>query len=322
MSPKSGKNDEARARSRAAFLQAGADLLVESALRNPFAALRLRGICERAGYSTGAFYLHWGNTNDYYDDLAELLSADDSFDEDFDALMETVESSAEANTLAAVARVADRDLQLLVDNPLYDAMELLNVTWGRSRFNVQIAHGYRVFDHETGRVYGTILAERGREPRPPLDWDRIGAILQALLEGFTLRHKADPAAVPLSSESDLGPYATAVAAVLAVVTRPAGDDASLGEAIQALFGGQTPPPAPADGTATPRMRRKLDGQTSASLARGGAKLQIRSTVPPIVGAAGTREGPSPWSHHAGKRQRQSARRPALKRTGFAVALKW
>ena len=59
MSPKVGKNDEARERSRAALLQAGADLLVENALRNPFAALRLRGICERAGYSTGAFYLHW-----------------------------------------------------------------------------------------------------------------------------------------------------------------------------------------------------------------------------------------------------------------------
>ena len=49
MSPKIGKNDEARERSRAALLQAGADLLVENAARDPFAALRLRSICERAG---------------------------------------------------------------------------------------------------------------------------------------------------------------------------------------------------------------------------------------------------------------------------------
>lgn len=244
MSPKIGKNDEARRRSRAALLQAGADLLVESALRNPFAALRLRGICERAGYSTGAFYLHWANVDDYHNDLAELLAADDTFDDDLDALMKAVESSAQASALTAIAQVADRDLQLLVGNPLYDAAELLNVTWGRSRFNKQIAHGYRVFDHDTGQVYGTILTKRGREPRPPLDWDSIGAILQAFLEGFTLRHKADPAAVPLSTESDLGPYAIAVAAVLAVVTRPAGDNASLDEAIQDLLGPGNPATSP------------------------------------------------------------------------------
>jgi AcrR family transcriptional regulator len=235
VSPKLGKNEEARERSRAALLQAGADLLIENALRNPFAALRLRGICGRAGYSTGAFYLHWANIDDYYNDLGELLAADDVFDEDFAVLKETAESGAEVSTLTAIARVADRDLQLLVDNPLYDAMELLNVTWGRTKFREQFAHGYKVFDHDTGQLYGRILADRGREPRPPLDWDRIGAILQALLEGFTLRRKVDPAAVSYSSESDLGPYATAIAAVLAVATRQVGDDAGLDEAIQGLL---------------------------------------------------------------------------------------
>jgi AcrR family transcriptional regulator len=220
-------------------------LLIENALRNPFAALRLRGICDRAGYSTGAFYLHWTNIDDYYNDLGELLAADDVFDADFAALKETAESGTEVSALTAIARVADRDLQLLVDNPLYDAMELLNVTWGRARFREQFAHGYRVFDHDTGQVYGTILAERGREPRPPLDWDRIGAILQALLEGFTLRRKVDPSAAPYSSESGLGPYATAVAAVLAVVTRPVGDDADFGKAVQDLLEGISPAVGPA-----------------------------------------------------------------------------
>ena len=238
--PKAGKNEEAREKSRAALLQAGADLLVEGAMRNPFAALRLRGICARAGYSTGAFYLHWANIDDYHDDLAELLSAEDSFDADMAALMETGEDSSEASALTAIARVADRDLRLLLDNPLYDAMELLNVTWGRTRFRTQMAHGYRVFDHDTGQVYGAILAKRGREPRPPLDWDRIGAILQALIEGFTLRSKVDPAAVPPSAGTELGPYATAIAAVLAVVTRPAGDGASLNEAIEALLDAPDP----------------------------------------------------------------------------------
>ena len=253
VSVKAGKNEEAREKSRAALLQAGADLLVESAMRNPFAALRLRGICKRAGYSTGAFYLHWANIDDYQNDLAQRLAADDVFDADMAALKETGEENSETSALTAIARVADRDLQLLLDDPLYDAMELLNVTWGRTRFKAQIAHGYRVFDHDTGQVYGTILASRGREPRPPLDWDRIGAILQALVEGFTLRSKVDPSAVPPSAGTELGPYATAIAAVLAVVTRPTGDDASLNEAIEALLN------VPGPGTGSSRHHRHACG---------------------------------------------------------------
>jgi AcrR family transcriptional regulator len=235
MSPKIGKNEESRERSRAALLNAGADLLVENALQNPFASLKLRSICERANYSTGAFYLHWANIDEYYTDLAEKLAADECFDDDMADIADVGERNAEASTLTAITRVADRDIELLLGDPLYDAMELLAVTWGRTQLRKQFADAYRVFDHDIGQTYGTILAKRGREPRPPLDWDRIGAMLQALIEGFTLRSKVDPTAVPQSSGSDHGPYATAVAAMLAVVTRPVGDVANLDEAIHAMF---------------------------------------------------------------------------------------
>src|SRR5262245_41956537 len=259
MSPKAGPNDAARARTRTALLQAGADLLVEGAERDPFAALRLRAICKRAGYSTGAFYLHWPDVASLTDDLARLLAADDAFDNDMAVLEEVSQACAEASALTAIARVAGRDIQLLLNNPLYNAMELLNVTWGRAQGKATMAHGYQRSDQDIGRVYGTILTGRGREPRPPHTWDSIGAILQALIEGFTLRHKVDPAAGALPSEADLGLYATAVAAVLAVVTRPAGDDASFSEAAEALLDGPAQPPAPADGTATPASRPELDG---------------------------------------------------------------
>jgi AcrR family transcriptional regulator len=236
MSPRIGKNEEARERSRAALLQAGADLLVESALRNPFAALRLRAICERADYSTGAFYLHWDTLDEFYNALAEHLAGDEEgFDADFAALREVAERSAKASALTAITRVADRDFELLLDSPLQDAMELLSVTWGRTRFQPLMTKGAKALDLKTGEVYGSILTKRGREPRPPLDWDCIGAILQGLVEGLGLRHKIDPTAVPRSSGSELGPYATAVAALLAVLTRPVGDDADLDEAIQALL---------------------------------------------------------------------------------------
>lgn len=251
MSPKIGKNEESRERSRAALLQAGADLMVEGVVRNPFASLRLRAICERANYSTGAFYLHWANLDEYHNDLAEKLAADDKFDAEMADLKEVGERNTEASTLTAITRVADRDLQILVSDSLYDAMELLITTWGRTRFNEQAIRAYREFDRGIGETYGTILAKRGREPRPPLDWDRIGELLQSLIEGFTLRYKVDPAAVAYSKGSDLGPFATAVAAVLAVVTRPIGDEASLGEAMQSLFDGHTKPPEPDLGESDP-----------------------------------------------------------------------
>ena len=239
---KAGRNDEAREKSRAALLQAGADLLVEHASRSPFAALRLRGLCARAGYSTGAFYMHWTSVEEYYDELARHLAEDEhKFDAVFAVLAHEAEASSEAGALQAVMHVAKRDFRLLVEDPLWDASELMNVTWGRTRFREPVARGYETVDEGTGQVYASVLTQRGREPRPPLDWDRIGAILQGLVEGLGLRYKIDPIGAPPSSDSALDLYATTVAAVLAVLTRPIGDDASVDEALHTLLdAGESP----------------------------------------------------------------------------------
>ena len=235
MAVKSGSNIEARDRSRAAILQAGADLIVEHASRHPFAALRLRGLCDRAGYSTGAFYVHWASLDEYYDDLAKHLSGDEMFGAEFQALAELADCCAELDAVDAIARVADEDLGLLVRNEVWDAEELMNVTWGRTRYRERTARGYEHHDKAGGEIYGSILARKGREPRPPLDWDQIGRVIQAIAEGLGLRYKIDPNAVPPTSDSHLGIYAMSVAAVLAVLTRPIGDDTDANEAIRALL---------------------------------------------------------------------------------------
>jgi hypothetical protein len=43
----------------------------------------------------------------------------------------------------------------------------------------------------------------GREPRPPFDWDRIGVVLQALVEGFWMRGKVDPESARLGTLHEL-----------------------------------------------------------------------------------------------------------------------
>jgi AcrR family transcriptional regulator len=248
MRVKAGKNDESREKTRAALLQAGADLLVEHASRNPFAALRLRSLCERAGYSTGAFYLHWASVEQYYDELATLLSEPgDRFNTVFDNLAREAKASINADALDAVVRVAKQDFSLLVEDQLWDAAELMLVTWGRTRFREPVARGYEVADHGTGQVYASVLGQRGREPRPPLDWDHIGVILQGLVEGLGLRHKIDPTTIQPTDDATPGLYATAVAAILAVLTRPAGDTQDVHEALGALLAEASAPNRPATG---------------------------------------------------------------------------
>lgn len=238
MAIKAGKNEDARERSQEALLQAGADLLVEHAQRKgPFAALRLREICARAERSTGVFYMHWPTLDEYYEALGSYLAASDeeAFADDLTSLAELGKSDEETSTLEVLVKAADRNLELLMNSRLWDAMQLLNLTWGRDHFRDQMACGYRKFDHATGQAYGSLLAPRGRQPRPPLDWNQIGAILQGLIDGLGMRRKVDPAAVPLSSEAAIGLYAVAASALLAVLTRPTGDDATLDEAIRALL---------------------------------------------------------------------------------------
>ena len=211
--------------------------MLDQAKQNPFAALRLRRLCEKAGLSTGAFYVHWATMEEYHNDLAELLTEDRelAYQADFALLADMAGKCAGQDAAAAVEQLAKRDLETVVDNPLWDAMELVNLTWGRARFPDELKRAYATIDRYGGQIYGSVLAKHRREPRPPLDWDGIGAVLQALVDGFGMRYKIDPA-VPLSSpEPAFDLYALAVAAVLAVLTRPAGDEASTDETIQGLL---------------------------------------------------------------------------------------
>jgi AcrR family transcriptional regulator len=238
MPVKAGNNEEARGRTREALLQAGAALFVESSQRNPFADLRLRTICTRAGYSTGAFYAHWSNIDEYHQALAEYLAAaadEEEFIEDLASIEAYVAASEETSALGRVMRAADRDFEALLGSSIWDAMQLLNVTWGRTRFQQQTAYGYQQLDHATGEAYASVLMQLGREPRPPFDWDRIGVVLQGLVEGLGMRYKVDPASVPPSSDDGPGLYATAVAAVLGVLTRRTGATSTVNETLQALL---------------------------------------------------------------------------------------
>jgi AcrR family transcriptional regulator len=237
MSRKAGPNEESRARSRARFLQAGAALVANPSLQKPFAALRLRRLCECAGLSPGAFYEHWPTTEAYREDLASYLAEEDKRQASAGHifLLYLAGKGTEQDALTAIAHLAERDLQLLVSNPFRNVTGLAAATQGQAHLQDQLRQAYEDTDRSTGLIYRSALAKQGREPRPPLDWDEIGAILQGLAKGLSLRHKTDPTAVPAAAESAIKLYTTAATALLAVLTRPADDQATAHDAIRSLL---------------------------------------------------------------------------------------
>jgi len=74
-----------------------------------------------------------------------------AFADEFESMTIAAAMRPGDSLLSALARVADMDLHLLVSNPLWDAMELVNLTWGRTSFQEQLAHGYVTLDARPAR---------------------------------------------------------------------------------------------------------------------------------------------------------------------------
>jgi len=252
-------NEEARPDPRRRLLNAGADLMVEDAQRNPFAALRLRTLCARAGLSSGAFYVHWEDLDSYYTDLGHHLVVGDGdlYVGDFTQLQRTIDELDGLPLLEAVLRLADFDLQLLLANREWDASSLFTLTWGRNRHREESAEGYRQVDGHIADVYGNLLARHGRRARPPLTLDQVATTLQSLIEGSAQRHRIDPDAISPSGGSPSS-YAIGVAGLLAVLTSRDDDDTDLMTVLgQLLAGNASPDRTPTRRPATPRARRAV-----------------------------------------------------------------
>jgi AcrR family transcriptional regulator len=231
-SRKAGKTHaEAREGSRRALLRAGAEMLTETAQRNPFAGVRVREVCDRADYSTGAFYAHWPNAQAFYDELADYFMGDMLL-EDFTILTEEARLGAERPGATALLELAEADLKVLLGNQEWDAVELLNLTLARTTQRDSARRGYRAIDEITGETYALILDRLDREPRPPLSSEHIGATLQALIEGFAFRAKVDVEGLVLpGAEDHTRLYAYAVAGLLCAMTRPRGDERGIAESL-------------------------------------------------------------------------------------------
>jgi AcrR family transcriptional regulator len=229
MAKRGGKtNDEARAESRSKLLKAGASMFVEHARSEPFKALRIRDVCKTAGYSSGAFYVHWDSAEDYAEALGGHLLDEDvgAWDADFERISTIARETDTSDPLRAVDAVAAADLESILTNEIQDPMILFNLTAGMVRYQDDVREGYRAIDKSTSGLYAVLMARLGREPRHPYTYEQIGTILQATIEGMYVRHRIDPGAVetaPGDGSEMSSVYSAAVASLLTALTRSTDD---------------------------------------------------------------------------------------------------
>lgn len=218
---------------RLLFLTTGAELFLKAARARPFADLTVLSIAEEADRSAGSFYDHWDTREDYFEDLARhLLEDEEIFTDDFERIRMKAISTEGLGGFEAICEVATTDVETLENNAVWEAMELLLI--GYTRFDPALVdraqRGYRATDTSAFELYDIVLSRLARTPRAPFTRETIGLVLQALVEGAGIRQLVDPEVFksPLSTRGaqgspDYGAYATAVAALLAVLTVPIED---------------------------------------------------------------------------------------------------
>jgi AcrR family transcriptional regulator len=184
---------ESQARTRAALLQAGAEVFVERG----FAGSSVEAIAERAGFTRGAFYSNFASKEELF---AELLQ------ERVYALYRQMGERLLAGEADWSPRDSGERLAAIQAHPdgrwMFRLWLELIAHAGRSDEMRRLAAGF----WSGNRALMAQLVERAyarRGEAPPIAADRIGSALIAMDIGLALQHYVDPEAVPLDVYPDV-----------------------------------------------------------------------------------------------------------------------
>jgi AcrR family transcriptional regulator len=184
---------ESQARTRAALLQAGAEVFVERG----FAGTSVEAITARAGFSRGAFYSNFASREELFAELLrervyavyrqmaeQLLSGEASWTQ-----REAGERVAAVQADPAGRWLFRLWLELLAHAERSEEMRALAARfWSGNRALM-------------AQLVERFYAERGVEP--PIAADRIASAFIAMDVGLALQHHVDPDAVPLDVYPDV-----------------------------------------------------------------------------------------------------------------------
>ena len=184
---------ESQARTRAALLQAGAEVFVERG----FAGSSVEAIAARAGFTRGAFYSNFASKEELFAELLQerVYSVYRQMGERLLAGEADWTPRESAERLAAVQAHPDGRwmfrlwLELLVHAGRNEEMRGLAARfWSGNRALM-------------ARLVEQRYADRGE--RPPIAADRLASAFIAMDVGLALQHYVDPGAVPLDVYPDV-----------------------------------------------------------------------------------------------------------------------
>jgi AcrR family transcriptional regulator len=196
------------------LVRAARDLADELPLDRLYAGVTTAAVAERAGVTTGSFFHHFRNAEQFADAVAR------SFLEEPHDQTETVDDMLDAlehDDLVAVLRATLSDIwQVMSTDPLmgelfrgqmhlfaHHGLALRDATATLPDVAAVLRTTYRVRQADAASGWEYLLDQTGLMLVEPFTTDRIATALTALLQGLQLRHAVDPEVVDDELYSDV-----------------------------------------------------------------------------------------------------------------------
>jgi AcrR family transcriptional regulator len=184
---------ESQARTRAALLQAGAEVFVERGL----AGSSVEAIAARAGFTRGAFYSNFASKEELFSELLQ---------ERVYAIYRRMGEQLQGHESDWSPRESGERLAAVQADPggrwMFRLWLELLAHAGRSEEMRRLAAGFWSGNRAlTAQLVDRAYAQRGE--KPPIAPDRIASALIAMDIGLALQHYVDPEAVPLDVYPDV-----------------------------------------------------------------------------------------------------------------------
>ncbi len=213
------RQDAAR-RSRTLFLDEGLRLLSEG-LESPFRTVRAKDVVARTDLTTGAFYHHWTNQDDYRESLLEHLA--DFWDPGSPAerFQQTVGQPGQDDS---ILNLFVAEIRSVAQDPAW----WLEVAMLCSADRADVAHVRRHMGdwvESMSALYSAIFAEFGLELRDGCSTPMLARAVMALVDGFSLQVRAG---MQLEQDVETGEWGSVEWSIAGVICAMVHDEAETG----------------------------------------------------------------------------------------------